>query len=271
MSWESKGYSPNATRGNWALLRVVNKTFLRGEGGIGGVSLDSDDICWGTGVNEVFLSYNDSGTVTGGFPVLPQKTRWWFQRCLPFLLLTLEIIQLSLFFFWREVLKNHQEEKLTEGLLRRKAKHLALRFVFFVGFDLHFFPRGGITSGAEYAQDKLYQLWHIALILTSSLVVRRSQWWIHQSMAPGGVRSPGETQDTIVANKGLGRDSRTNKRSLPGGDDCILGRGRSHWLYFIFSGDVSVGYIPRPPGCWNLRVSMKVPYLCYWSKLQEIK
>eukprot|EP00434_Breviolum_minutum_P041916 symbB.v1.2.037292.t1/scaffold5457.1/size26926/3 len=29
----------------------------------------------------------------------------------------------------------------------------------------------GITSGAEYAQDKLYQLWHIALILTSSLVV----------------------------------------------------------------------------------------------------
>lgn len=42
---------------------MVKKTFLLGEGGIGGVSLDSD-------ANEVFLSYNDSGTVTGGFPVL---------------------------------------------------------------------------------------------------------------------------------------------------------------------------------------------------------
>lgn len=120
----------------------MNKTFLLREGGIGGVSLDSDDICWGTGVKEVFLSYNDSGTVTGGFPVLDSsKNEVVVSKMFAIFAVNLGNYTIFLVFFWKEVLKNHQEEKLTEGLLKRKAKHSALRFVFFVGFDLHFFPR----------------------------------------------------------------------------------------------------------------------------------
>ena len=60
-----------------------------------------------------------------------------------------------LFSFWREVLKNHQEEKLTEGLLKRKAKHSALRFVFFVGFDLLFFFSRAEASPVEQNMLKI--------------------------------------------------------------------------------------------------------------------
>ena len=102
--------------------------------------------------------------------------------------------------FWREVLKNHQEEKLAEGLLKERPNIQLFGLFFWLVLTSIFFSRAEASPVEQNMLKINYinfgtSLWFWPL----SLVVRRSQWWIHQSMVPGGARSPGEIQDTIVA------------------------------------------------------------------------